>query len=709
MFFNRITQAPLPRWVDLFSLFFTSTPEEEELSDAWIKEGDTAFWVSRSAWSMVVIARLRQRMKKSSRLTIWVPAFFCNESLTLLRDMGAQFVFYPVDEQSQPDFDKFPTFTEENRPDMFLLVHYFGVPARVGDALSICKKYGAWLIEDAAHVLHPVASVGEVGDFVLYSPHKHLAIHSGALLLLTSSGPSGLAKDSEGLEILKVIMSELSTQRKIHFDQAVWLAKRVLQLLGVGRRNKIKPFASCRVDSPKINILPLMGGMSKRLLQHEIARLPYYSAHRVQCLAEWDKVIQGLCSNNLIHTMSFSEAPYLAYVNTKNQKAAELLYVRFHKVGVPVSTWPDLPPEVSGDSVYDIEDRLRHTRMYLPVHQSVKVKQIKSYGKKLKELYLADWSLKPIKSKKAWDSLWKKCPRKSLPQTWEYGAAKSIAEGWNVQRFVVLNEEGQSVALFQVLLKGVPGLGWAARVNRGPLMLIEDTNIALISIALLVKESKRRRWWMMQMAPLLSPEKNIGGVLKELRFKKKLVCPMDSALISLEAGEDELLMGFKGKWRNCLRKGQKLRVKVILDDGSSKHFQWLLNFYQTQQCQKDFEGTSKKMLRALYFLQSDEFKFNLLLAVEGTEVKENSLLGVLVTLQYGDYSEYLIGATNDKGRANQANSVLLWEAILHAKHSGCNWFDVGGLSDSTPKGIASFKKGLNPEPYTLIGEWRKWF
>ena len=55
----------------------------------------------------------------------------------------------------------------------------------------------------------------------------------------------------------------------------------------------------------------------------------------------------------------------------------------------------------------------------------------------------------------------------------------------------------------------------------------------------------------------------------------------------------------------------------------------------------------------------------------------------------------------------QANSVLLWQAILHAKHTARNWLDIGGLSKATPEGIAKFKQGLNAIPYQLVGEWQK--
>ena len=84
----------------------------------------------------------------------------------------------------------------------------------------------------------------------------------------------------------------------------------------------------------------------------------------------------------------------------------------------------------------------------------------------------------------------------------------------------------------------------------------------------------------------------------------------------------------------------------------------------------------------------------------------NNDLGSLVSIEAGDTTIYLIGYSNDQGRKMHANSVLLWHAILHAKNNGGTFFDFGGLNESTPHGIAKFKKGLNATPYQLIGDWR---
>lgn len=711
-----VTQAPLPRLFDLLSVPFMRTPKEEVLSLAWTQPGDIAYWFSRSAWSMVVVARWRQYFAKVSVITIWVPEYFCNESLTLLRRMGANIVFYPIDVCGHPVFDQFKMVTEDNWPDLFLLVHYFGQPTPFVDALDFCKRYGAWLVEDAAHVLKPTIGVGVAGDFVLYSPHKHLAIQDGAILVVSKLGASALLENTDDLNVLAKIVNDLDgDKRRLDWAIVIWLIKRVLQKMGVRAWHRRSAFIQDQdvVGVGSIDDPVGMGVVSKRLLKRDVVRLTEHAAHRMHCLAEWSRVIRGILPTNIGEIQPSSESPYLACLRAIDKETAESLYSNLTQMGGAVSTWPDLPPEVSTNAEYVTGPHLKNTRIYMPVHQSVTKKKIVNNGNRLRRIHLLGWRLQLIHSKTDWDSLWGSCSRKSLPQTWEYGSAKAVAEGWDVQRFVVFDSKEKPTALFQVLLKSFCGLGCVARINRGPLILRDevhtDDHLVLNTLAVLMRESKKRRWWMVQIAPLLSPGIVAESCLRDMGFRKQPICPMDSALLSLKNDSENLLMSFNGKWRNCLRKGLKKNVTVKFDTGGAEYFSWLIKFYRTQQREKQFEGTSDQMLRALAFQQSHLFKFNLFLALDGTTVNEKSLLGVLVTLHFGDVSEYLIGITNERGRAYQANSVLLWEAILHAKQNGCRWFDVGGLSENTPKGIADFKRGLNPESYALVGEWRKWF
>lgn len=712
---SNITQVPLPEWGDIAKAFFGGSKKLEDLFEPWIHPGDCCFPLSRSAWSMAVIARWRQRVCGRPSITAWIPDFFCNESLSLLREIGTRLIFYPINDRGHPDWNNFPAVSEDNQPDLFLLVHYFGEPSPVDDAIAFCERNQAWLLEDAAHALMPVPGIGEAGDCVLYSPHKHLAIPDGALLIIRKNGPSALGSQDSVLRTLReVYAGAVGGTRRLDRVATLWLIKRVLQKLGLRSWKKPGHFGLADRSASIISELPTMSILAKRMLGFYIDRLPRVSAERARRAADWERALDDSLLTGGVRFLPTTQPPYLACLAADDPGAAESLYAWFQSVGLPVATWPDLAPEVvSCAGHHRTAMRFRQTRIYLPVHQSVSPRQINALSEKLSDLIQDRWQVRLVELQEEWENLWTRCKRKSLPQTWEYGSAKARAEGWQVQRYVVYDESHVPTALFQVLVKGFPILGRVARVNRGPLMLRDlpagNYRLSLHALVALMREVSRQRWWMMQIAPLLPPSDEVKEGLRKLGFRKQPNHPADSALLSLHGSEDELLMRLDGKWRNCLRKGQKLGVTVKLDQGGVLYFQWLLEFYKDQQHQKRFDGTSEKMLRALAHNQSKLYKFNLFVAIEESEITDTSMVGVLVTLQFGDFSEYLIAATNDKGRVKQANSVLLWEAILDAKRNGCRWFDVGGLSENTPKGIADFKKGVNPEPYALVGEWRRWF
>ena len=313
-----------------------------------------------------------------------------------------------------------------------------------------------------------------------------------------------------------------------------------------------------------------------------------------------------------------------------------------------------------------------------------------------------------------WNSYFNKCGGKSLPQAWEYGSAKKEAEGWLPQRYIVRNENNTTIAIFQVLVKKIPFLGGVARINKGPLMIDDDLSrnnyeLSICSIKAITYKLKKEKIWLLQLAPFLPPNNYIDNSLKKIGFNKRPNPPADSALVSLSGSDDDLMMRFNSKWRNLLRKGLKLGVNVKFDSQDSQFFDLLVKHYERQQKEKGFKGTSNEMLYALKSNQSEHFKFNLLVAFASDKKDAESVLGVLVVIQCHDVSEYLIGITTEKGRKMQANSVLLWNALLEVKKNGALWFDVGGLNETTPKGIATFKKGMNPKFYALTGEWRKWF
>jgi len=298
----------------------------------------------------------------------------------------------------------------------------------------------------------------------------------------------------------------------------------------------------------------------------------------------------------------------------------------------------------------------------------------------------------------------------NLLQCWQYGAAKEETGSWKAVRFVVTDGD-QVVALAQFLARTVPLLGGIARMNRGPLLSKEITEgdregVSCKALAALMKEAKRRFWWVVQIAPELPESDTTANALQNMGLKHLDQPPSASGLVSLSCEEDKLLMSLKGKWRNCLRKGQKSGVKVSTVSGNSMGFNTLIDSYRALQQDKGFQGIPDSLIDALAKQEGEGWEFTLFTANEEGSTDINESIGILVSLRHGDTSTYFIGTTNDIGRKLQVNYVLLWEAILYAKKNGCEWFDIGGLNATTPKGIAHFKSGVNSELYSLIGEWR---
>lgn len=322
------------------------------------------------------------------------------------------------------------------------------------------------------------------------------------------------------------------------------------------------------------------------------------------------------------------------------------------------------------------------------------------------------YSLYEISSYVDWMVLYELCPIKTLPQTWEYGFAKSKVEFWSIKRYKINNDLNETIGIVQLLYINLPFIGKIVRINRGPLLTNNisnnDSAISLNIIKFLCLEAKKNNWFMLQIAPSLNFSDTNFNNLLNIGFKNKNHCSADTSIVNLNPIEENLLMSFDGKWRNQLKKGLKSNINVINTNTDKILFGKMLTLYNTQQKLNNFKGTSNKILKFLFNNQTKNFNFNLFIASVNNGA-DDEIIGFLVTFQYYNYTEYIIGISTENGKKVQVNSVLLWEAILLAKKNKCNYLDLGGLSEDTPSGIANFKRGLNGNPLKLIGEWRKFF
>ena len=126
----------------------------------------------------------------------------------------------------------------------------------------------AWLVEDAAHVLERVSAIGKFGDFIIFSPHKQIALPDGALLVVCPKGPAKLGKDLISKfgdaeywhEELQNIERRLSVSlRSSLINVVIWIVKRSLQKIGIKNKYIHTPFTELTTNLTDIttsNLIP---------------------------------------------------------------------------------------------------------------------------------------------------------------------------------------------------------------------------------------------------------------------------------------------------------------------------------------------------------------------------------------------------------------------------------------------------------------------
>jgi len=371
-----INNAPIPTWGNLTKAVVKKQPSLDSLSKKWLLGNDKGYWFSRSAWSIYSIIRFRMIYTKSESINLWLPDYFCNEATTALRELNVKISFYCIDKNKKPDSELCNDLLHKSTPDLILYVNYFGENL-FSEALSgIAKNNNAWLIEDSTQCLMPEAGIGSYGDFVIYSPYKFLSIPDGALLVIRQDGPSNIS-DSKLNELGFDDLYDSINNSKFFFKvrPLIWLMKRLIQKIGLHSLFKTNYINK---DDPNSNIHKLPHPkMSKfaQLLLGTMLDLEAESKLRIKAQKQWSKSIEENAKlNNKIITEPYRGfTPYIAKVKVKDLSSFNNIMQLFNKSKIPISTWPDLPPEVkSKPNIHKRAIKLRNSFLYLPVHGSIR-------------------------------------------------------------------------------------------------------------------------------------------------------------------------------------------------------------------------------------------------------------------------------------------------------------------------------------------------
>ncbi len=355
-----ITPTPRPALWPLLALRFLASPSGPGLARPFLDlQAGTpgGLWLSRSAWSLAALADGFRRLH-GRKPVVALPDYICNQSLWPLRQDRADLMFYPVDAATlHPCWDDFHGQTA----DIFVLVHYFGHANDGAGAREWCDRHGAWLVEDAAHVLMPNDGIGRWGDAVLYSPHKLVAIPDGAVLVINDSLRHGE----------KAVAQAVLALGGAHPHTQLWRLKRLIQSVlpaAIQRRfgGKAAPDFNYDPETVPMPQVPAPSLAGAALLAR--ADLPGIARIRRANARSLGQAVADLAPWQPLFPVDGGGVPYRLAMRCQTPQIAGDIFARLHAAGLPVESWPDLPPESAPHSA---ARQLRMTLLLLPCHQDL--------------------------------------------------------------------------------------------------------------------------------------------------------------------------------------------------------------------------------------------------------------------------------------------------------------------------------------------------
>lgn len=710
--------------------------QEHSVKSPWTTPTSISGLVSKSTWSLGLIAHWFKSVSNVSTHKILLPDFFCDSALTVVRELGFKPLFYPTDIDGAANIAKLRELCLNNQPALLVMVHYFGAAnSQSGEFREIAKVHGIWLIEDCVHCALPTSKIGSVGDFAIFSPHKLLPIPLGAVLTVRSNGPNELSATAienfgdpkSWAQQIHLAVSPFGLKIiSAHRFEIIWVLKRLAQRFGLGRKVRIDSNSSTIIETPITSLVdPKISEFSKRLLsalvttskQRRYRRfiLPILKtanmlddmvAVRQYNACTWHRVITAL-GDRRIQPIQFDvlkNTPYLASYSGDEETIFQIV-AKLRQLGVPVSTWPDLPDEVlKNASLHQGAINLEKTRLYLPVHHNIRERDIQKLIKKLcGQEHFTDESvvIRRESSRVRWREHLLKIESSNMLQAWEYGDAKAKSENWKIQRNVYSACE-TDVAIAQYLNRRVLGFIKISRLSRGPLFFSTATDAQIAAV--LNKVTKEHSWTRFRILSI-SPEITIGSKLTcagmTARLRRVSTIGTQSSILHLNETLHVLRKNLNPKWRNQLKVSEQSDAKMTYST-EHKDFLWFESVYHSLQLEKKFQGIPADLFKSIWreFFATDNAHLFI-------GLREEAFIAAVLVITHGNSATYLAGWNGPDGRSLNVNNLLLWEASSQLKQWGFTRFDLGGIDEKQTPTISKFKMGMGGQTYKTIGEFIK--
>ena len=718
---NMILGTQLPEWKQIIG---RNKGNKEEVFFG----KEDVYFLSKSCMSINLIINAYRKVKDQDRVFIWLPDYFCNQTISSFKEEWMEISYYPIDENLDPRWSVIREQSKKQRLDIFIFTHYFGkYHSSICNAKEICKMKGGILVEDCAHILYATGKVGKSGDFVLYSPHKQIPICDGAVLHCNKKDSNAAICNemSKMYQSLKRAQSEDFWYIKKGIQKIIPIHRALTYYPGVHIGDVIEDFCEPkRISSEAYNILC-------GYTYEKFKRIAYIRRANVTTM---NFIMKSLFPDIVPLIDATTDVPYLAVYSLEKYLDKKLITDELLKRDFTLLFWPDIPYDLEEDKEHAVAFALSENVIALPIHQGITPQKLIekfyiNFGQKrnkgrlfiLQKLYLSlgedlfkkvnnkncEFKNRNIISNKTevlriewtndrekYQKVYHQVVFSNIPQDWDYGAIKERTEGWIAKRAIIKNGNNMEMGIVQILIKCKWGIKLVIRVNRGPLFL-EEYDIPENHMKAMELVRSQFRLPVIYATQLEASSENLI-LLTRYKWKHWNIFGFGSGKINLYNKTEELLRKeLDSKWRNQLISAEKKQVKIKFDFSK---FMKILDIYEESQREKNFKGISRDILLLLKKASKLEILY--------IEIEEE-IIAFDIFYVNDNFGLYLVGWNGPLGRKMYANNLLLYTEVVHLLERGIHWMELGGIDYIETEENARFKDGMKPKHYQLSGEFIK--
>lgn len=296
----------------------------------------------------------------------------------------------------------------------------------------------------------------------------------------------------------------------------------------------------------------------------------------------------------------------------------------------------------------------------------------------------------------------------------------NVKANWGSEAIISRDESGRIRGTCLVLVKKIPLLRCAfLYAPRGPVCDYRDSG-ALLDIAAGIDDiAKKHRAFAVMCDPPLeardfagkSQEEYGGFALRKVPEEQLIQCRFNYVLGLGGKTLSEIRAGFKPEYRNRISKAQRRGVwceELRGEAAKSALGEFYALMLQTGRRDGFPIRSAEYFTRFMRALDGHACLYMCYASIDGVKTP----LSGAITVNYGERSVYVYGASSDTNRELYPNYLMQWTMISAAHKQGCRVYDFGGVpfyhdKDRREYGIYRFKKGFGGEVTAYAGQFVK--